>query len=302
VISYKAFEERTPDNQYKQALRLTTTGTYTKNPYQERGTYTVVTLPNMVFPLANGFPLITEREIPFWRKPISEIIAFINGARTLAEMREYGDQKTWASWWGRWANKEKCAKFGLAPGDLGPGSYGAAYHDFPLPSGETFNQWEHLVRQIRERPSLRTHRVTTWIPYYSLQHSGLQRRVVVAPCHGDIQVTILDGRMFLRMDQRSGDMPIGVPSNMIQHAAVLLMLAQVTGYEAHTYIHSVHDAQIYEDQLHHVERLLEREDRPFPTLRITDPSIDDIFAFRPEHFELTDYHPHPAMNDIPVTE
>jgi len=104
------------------------------------------------------------------------------------------------------------------------------------------------------------------------------------------------------MDQRSGDVPIGVPSNMIQYAALLLMLAQVTGYEPHTFTHSIHDGQIYEDQVEKVKEIIAREPRPFPTLRITDPSIKDIFAFRPEHFELTDYDPLPAMNDIPVTE
>ncbi|OGG39552.1 thymidylate synthase [Candidatus Jorgensenbacteria bacterium GWC1_48_12] len=299
---YKPYNERTPDYQYRNLLKIILKdGIYTKTPYQTKGTYTVATLPNMVFPVANGVPLITERKIGFWRKPISEIIAFINGARTLDELRKYGDEKTWAGWWATWVTPEKCAKFGLEAGDMGPGAYGPGYYP-PTPDGGRFNQWFHLIKQIKERPSLRTHRVTPWIPYYCLQHDDLQRKVVVAPCHGDVQVTILDGKMFMRMDQRSGDVPIGVPSNMIQYAALLLMLAQVTGYEPHTFTHSIHDGQIYEDQVEKVKEIIAREPRPFPTLRITDPSIKDIFAFRPEHFELTDYDPLPAMNDIPVTE
>lgn len=277
-------------------------GFRTHNEFQTTGTITSATLPNMVFPVANGAPLITERKIGFWQKPIAEIIAFINGARTMQDLRKYGDEKSWPGWWAQWASPEKCARFGLEPGDLGPGSYGAAFHDFPMPNGATFNQWEHLIKQIRERPWLRTHRITTWIPYYTLQHDELQRKVVVAPCHGDTQITILEGNMFLRMDQRSCDAPVGLVANMIQHFAVLLMVAQVTGYTPHTYIHSIHDGQIYEDQVEHMKRLIRRQPRPFPTLRITDPNIDDLFAFRPEHFELTDYNPHQAMNDIPVTE
>ncbi|MBI4119175.1 MAG: thymidylate synthase [Parcubacteria group bacterium] len=294
---YLPYEQRTRDFQYRQTLRqIIREGVHTKNEFQTTGTLTSVTTRNMVFRLANGAPLITEREIGFWRRPISEIIGFINGAHTLEELRKYGDKKTWASWWARWASEHKCGQFRLEPGDLGPGSYGAGYHH------DGFNQWYHLVKQIRERPWLRTHRVTPWIPKYCLQHSELQRKVVVAPCHGDVQVTILDGKMFLRMDQRSGDVPIGIPSNMIQYAALLLMLAQVTGYEPHTIIHSIHDAQIYEDQVPYIKRLIRRRPNPFPTLRIMDTKIDDLFAFRPEHFELTDYNPHPAMNDIPVTE
>ncbi|MEK7629208.1 MAG: thymidylate synthase [Patescibacteria group bacterium] len=295
---YRPYEERTPDFQYRRVLgNILETGIYTKNRFQTKGTFTSATAPQMEFYLENGAPFITERDISaFWQKPISEIIAFINGARTLDQLREYGDKQTWASWWRRWANEEKCGKFGLEPGDLGPGSYGPAYRN------DGFNQWYNLVKQIRERPWLRTHKVTPWIPRFCLQHSELQRRVVVAPCHGDVQVIILEDKMILRMDQRSGDVPVGIPSNMIQYTALLLMLAQVTGYEPYMFIHSIHDAQIYKDQVDHVKELISRTPNCFPTLKITDTSITDIFAFRPHHFELTDYHPQPAMNDIPVTE
>lgn len=303
-VNYKPLSERTPDSQYHGILQALTDGggVYTRNQFQVRGRYTSVTLPKMIFPLANGVPLITERKIGFWKKPISEIIAFINGARTLDQLRQYGDEKTWASWWANWATHEKCACFGLEPGDLGPGSYGAAFHDFPMPSGGTFNQWENLVQEIRDYPWLSTHKVTTWIPYYALQHKEHQRKVVVAPCHGDVQVTILNDRLYLQMDQRSCDVIVGLPSNLIQYAALTLMLAQVTGYEAHTYIHNVRDGQIYADQRPWADQLVQRNPKPLPTLRILDPTITDLFAFRPEHFEITDYDPHPAMNDIPVTE
>ncbi|MFY9493420.1 MAG: thymidylate synthase [Minisyncoccia bacterium] len=295
---YLPYENRRPDFQYSDVLKnVLDRGVYTKNPYQDKGTFTSVTAPQMEFRLANGAPFITERDISaFWRKPISEIIAFINGARTLTQLRGYGDVKTWASWWSRWASAKKCAHFGLEAGDLGPGSYGAGYHH------NGFNQWEHLVKQIRERPTLRTHKVSPWIPELCLQHSELQHKVVVAPCHGDVLVIILEDKMILRMDQRSGDVPVGIPSNMIQYAALLLMLAQVTGYEPYMLIHSIHHAQIYEDQVEHARILISRLPVQFPTLRITDPSIKDLFAFRPHHFELTDYHPHPSMNNIPVTE
>ena len=243
---YLPYKKRKPNLSYKKQLgRILREGVYTKTPFQTKGTYTLLTLPPMVFPFSNGFPVITERKIGFWRKPIAELLAFINGVRTGDELAKWG-----CNWWGeQWATPEKCATFGLEAGDLGPGSYGAAFHIFPTVDGGSFNQFEHLVQQIRDFPSVRTHVVTPWIPQYVLQHTGLQRKVVVAPCHGWIQITILDGKLTLRMDQRSGDFPIEVPSNIIQYAALTIMLGHVTGYEPHSYIHSVHDAQIYEDQV-----------------------------------------------------
>lgn len=314
------FSKRTPDYQYQDRLRMILQGvpearTYsslsatakmyvpppnvflTGSTYQENGTFTHVNLPAMEFDLRNGVPLITERKIGFWRKPIAEIIAFINGARTAQDMAQYG-----CAWWDRWVTEDKCKIFGLETGDLGPGSYGAAFHDFPMPDGGTFNQFEHLVKQIRERPFLRTHVITTWIPYYTLQHSDLQRKVVVAPCHGNLQVTVAEGWLTLRMQQRSCDMPIGGPANMIQYAALTLMLAQVTGTKPYKYIHGLNDAQIYVDQVPHLEDLVARSPKPFPKLRITEPEIDDLFSFRAEHFELEEYDPHPAVSWIPVTE
>jgi thymidylate synthase len=43
-----------------------------------------------------------------------------------------------------------------------------------------------------------------------------------------------------------------------------------------------------------VKEILAREPRPFPTVTL-DPSITDIFEFRPNHFTLTEYDPHPKM-------
>jgi thymidylate synthase len=48
--------------------------------------------------------------------------------------------------------------------------------------------------------------------------------------------------------------------------------------------------------------MLSREPLALPTLALTEAgrSIADIHDFRAEHFELTDYHPHPAIGGIPV--
>ena len=302
MLPYTPYVERTADSQYRNILeQILKEGVVTHNKFQEKGRITCLTTPNMVFHLENGFPIIGERDVSkFWLKPIAEIIAFMKGARTIDELRTYGG-KNWANWWKRWTSEEKTAKFGLTTGDLGPGSYGPGFVR-TQPDGTVFNQFAHLVKQIQDMPWLTTHRVTPWIPELTLQHNELQRKVVVAPCHGDIQVTIIGGKLVLRMDQRSGDFPVGVPSNMIQWAAFTLMLAQVTGYEPLAYIHSVHDAHMYTDQIKHVRKLLERKPQRLATVRITDSTIKDLFAFTPEHFELTDYSPHPAMDDIPVTE
>jgi thymidylate synthase len=104
------------------------------------------------------------------------------------------------------------------------------------------------------------------------------------------------------MFQRSGDVPIGIPSNLVQYSALTLMLAQVTGYEAYEFVHTISDAHIYVDQVPAVEEMFKREPRPLPFMRIKDSAkhITNIFEFTKDDFELVDYNPHPGIKNIPV--
>lgn len=296
-LPYLPYSERTPDYQYQDLLRRILKKGVIEKSAMDVEALTLFGMEKMSFDLRNGFPIITERSIKsFWKKPIGEICAFINGARTLDELDEFGCRNFWAPW----ATAEKCAKRGLEIGDLGPGSYGAAFHDFPTQEGTPFNQFKHIVEQIKELPHLRTHRITPWIPQYAGRGKGKQQKVLVVPCHGDIFVRIINNGLYLTMVQRSGDVPIGVPSNMVQYAALTLMLSLITGYEPRVFTHAIVDAHIYVNQTDHVKEIISRGPRPFPTVEI-DQTINDLFAFRSEHFNLLDYNPHPSIPGIPVT-
>ena len=291
----KLFHERTPDTQYRNNLKYILDNGVRVKSQQGVDALTVIGPPSMHFKLENGFPMITERSIKgFWKGSIGEICAFINGARTLTELESFG-----CKFWTAWGTPKKCAKRGLAPGDLGPGSYGAAFHDFPTADGSSYNQIKNIVEQMIEFPHLRTHFISPWIPQYIIRGTGKQQKVVVAPCHGWIHLRIIDNKLTLHMFQRSGDFPVGVPSNMVQYAALLMVLAHVTKTEPYEFVHSFSDAHIYVDQIPAVEELLKREPKRLPTVTMNNKK-DDIFDYRAEDFELSDYDPHPPMKDIPV--
>jgi thymidylate synthase len=155
---------------------------------------------------------------------------------------------------------------------------------------------------VRELPEVRTHFVSPWIPQYQVRGAGKTPRTTIAPCHGWVHVRVLNGRLHLHMFQRSGDVPVGVPSNMVQYAALLLMLEQLTGYPPGVYYHTISDAHVYADQVEPVRQLVGREPRRLPTVTLTGEGrkVGDIHDFRAEHFELSDYHPHPSITGIPV--
>lgn len=296
-MNYLPYDQRTPDTQYKNVLQnILDNGIY--SPTRQGPAAKTLIGQQMHFNLENGFPMITERSIKgFWRKPIDELCAFINGVRTREGLEEYG-----VTWWDAWTTDEKCIKRGLEPGDIGPGSYGAAFHDFPTADGGSFNQFKHIVEQIKELPELRTHFVTPWVPQYIVRGEGKEQKVTLAPCHGWVHIRVIENGIYLHMFQRSADVPIGVPSNMVQYAALVLMLEQLTGFEAKQFVHTMSDAHIYEDQIEYVKEVVSRETRPFPTVILTEEGkkVTDIHDFRGHHFELSDYDPLPGIKGIPV--
>jgi thymidylate synthase len=298
--AYLPFAERDVSTAYRDMLHtIRATGTRVRT---KQGVDALALAgAQMRFPMAHGAAVITERSIGgFAAKAIGELCAFINGARTLDELAEFG-----CDWWGPWATEEKCASRGLPTGDLGPGSYGHAFHNFTtdFDGGDGgFDQFAHLVTKLRELPEDRTALVSPWIPQANRRARGVKSRNTIAPCHGWVHALALDGKLHLVHNQRSGDTPIGVPSNMVQYTALGLMLEQLTGYELVEYVHWIQYAHIYVNQLDHVDEMLAREPRRLPTLRLTAAGrrVQDIHDFRGEHFEILDYDPHPAIRDIPV--
>ena len=293
---------KTPDTQYRNLLKLILEKGIRSHAQQGTDTISLIGAPPMRFRFDNGFPLITERNMApefksgrptVWQQAIAEITAFINGARTQKELEEFG-----CFWWKPWVTERKCSKRGLETGDLGPGSYGAAFHDFPKPDGSGFNQFKEILEQMRQLPHLKTHFITPWIPYYTIRGEGKVQKVVVCPCHGWVHLRIFDNKLILHMFQRSGDVPVGVPSNIVQYAALTMMIAQVLGLEPYEYVHTISDAHIFVDQIPAVEKMLEREPRPFPDMRLKNKK-KDLFAYRYTDFELSNYQPHPGIK-MPV--
>ena len=76
-----------------------------------------------------------------------------------------------------------------------------------------------------------------------------------------------------------------------------MMMAQITGLRPGEFIHTLGDAHIYTNHLEQVHTQLSREPRSLPQMHI-DPAVTDIFSFRPDHFRLEGYDPHPALRGI----
>ena len=81
-MEYLPYDQRPASTEYRRVLeRILSAGIETET--RQGVNALTVMQQTMTFPLAQGFPVITERSIrAFWRKPIGELCAFINGARS----------------------------------------------------------------------------------------------------------------------------------------------------------------------------------------------------------------------------
>lgn len=298
--SYKPYEERKALEQYKTILKdildngednpCAMIDEETKEPLYTKERLGVMARFNI---LEEGAPIITERDISgFYKGAIGEIFGFINGAHTNEELRKFG-----CKFWGPWVTPEKCAKRGLEPGDIGEGSYGKGFASFPMPNGDSFNQFNEIIKQMKERPELKAHFISPWIPYYTIRNKDFQQKVTVVPCHGWLHFIIIKDRLNMTMYQRSCDTILGLPSNWAEYSALLLAMSNVMNLIPGEFVHMISNAHIYSNSLDVAEEILSRKTNPFPTLNVVKQHAN-IFDYRCEDFELKDYHPQAKIKNI----
>lgn len=236
------------------------------------GTGTLSVFGNqMRFNMQDGFPLLTTKKLHL-KSIIYELLWFLRGDTNVLYLQEHGVRI-----WNEWADEN---------GDLGP-VYGHQWRSWPDYKGRTIDQIANVIDQIKHHPDSRRMLVTAWNPAEVDQ-------MALPPCHCLFQFYVADGKLSLQLYQRSADTFLGVPFNIASYALLLQMMAQVTGLEAGEFIHTTGDTHLYLNHLEQAKLQLTREPRPLPKMKI-NPDVKDLFSFKYEDFELTDYNPWPHI-------
>ncbi len=233
--------------------------------------------------LAAGFPLLTTNRMQ-WDSLLRELLWYLSGEDHIRNLRQH------TKIWDAWADEQ---------GRLDT-AYGHYWRHFPSARRDAQGQWQ--VTEIDQIANVRN----------ALCHDPNSRRLVVSawepgnawssrlpPCHYTFALQVLDGRLNCHLNQRSGDVALGIPFNLAAYAALTQMLAQDAGLAVGHFSHTIVDAHIYTAradgsmaEYDHVEGLLrqiERKPLPLPRLRIADKPFDEL---RFEDFELQGYACH----------
>ncbi len=230
------------------------------------------------YDLRDGFPCLTTKKLHL-RSIIYELLWFLRGDTNVRYLQEHG-----VTIWDEWADEN---------GDLGP-VYGSQWRHWPDGKGGSIDQIARLIDGLKNNPWSRRHIVSAW---NVAEVDGM----ALPPCHSLFQFCVIPSQqegkphgLSLQLYQRSADLFLGVPFNIASYALLLMMVAQVCGYEAREFIHTFGDLHLYTNHLEQARLQLSREPRALPTMRM-NPAVREIDAFCYEDFELVDYDPHPHI-------
>ena len=215
----------------------------------------------MQFDLEKEFPILTTKFVAF-KTSVKEILWIWQ--------KQSNDVRVLQQWnchvWDEWMQED--------------GTIGKAY-GYQLAK---YHQVDTLLKTLKENPQSRRMVVSMWnvedLPEMALQPCAFLTMWDVSA----------DNRLNCMLVQCSGDMGLGIPFNMAQYAALVCMIAQVSGLRPGLFTHVINNAHIYENHVEALKTQLARRNEAYPAPRLQlNPEIKDFYDFKPEDIVLENY-------------
>ena len=226
------------------------------------------------YDLAKEFPAITLRKTAI--KTCTEELLWI-WQRKSNRIADLGSHV-----WDEWAGED--------------GTIGKAYgyqlgvkHKYP--EGE-FDQVDRVLYDLKHNPASR--RILTSI----FNHADLHE-MALAPCAYSMTFNVTGDTLNAILNQRSQDMLTANNWNVCQYAALVHMIAQVSGLKAGELVHVIADCHIYDRHVDLVKKMLDNPTFEAPKFEI-DPTVTDFYAFTKDSFKMVDYKCNKFDYEIPI--
>lgn len=224
---------------------------------------------SLSFDLRLGFPLLAGRKI-FYKGVLGELAALLRKPTCLADFESWG-----CNYWSKWADED---------GKLNV-DYGNAWFDF-----EGFDQIADLKDKLRNNPADRRMIINAWRPHKLGELS-------LPCCHYSYQFHVSEsGLLNMIWTQRSADLMIGVPSDMVLAAAWMIAIANEFDLVPGVCKMDFGDTHIYSDHIDPAYDYLTSASS-LPPLggvvrwRYLARPGSDFCTFDPADLEIADYEP-----------
>ena len=238
------------------------------------------------YDLSKGeFPILTLRPI-YWKSSIKELLWIYQDQSCSLDTLQYKYKlgNIWRAW--------ESEKF--------PNTIGCRY-------GHTIKRYgllDKLIKDIKENPYGRRHIMDMWQEEEFAQSDGLY------PCAFMTIWNVRGEFLDMCLIQRSGDMITASGAgcwNECSYAALLMMIAQTTGYKPGVFTHFVANEQIYDRHMDMANELLHRfyqkelhlEEKEQPVIILND-KIKNFYDYTINDFTIQNYNPVKPQLDIPV--
>lgn len=256
----------------------------------------------MRFDLRDGtIPLLTTKKM-YTRAIIHELLWYLQGADNIKYLQDNN-----VTIWDEWADKN---------GNLGP-VYGYQWRKWPkytfVPGHAVGYEWvednyrvDHvdqiatIVDKLKNNPLDRRLIVSAWnvadLPDMKLPPCHYAFQFYVRP-RSEAEIGQEGGSKYelsLMLNQRSCDIGLGVPFNIVQYSILLRMFCEVANMTPGEFIWNGGDTHVY---VNHIDALKEQLTRPqYPSPRFGfGRKIADIDDFKYEDFYIDNYNSHPAI-------
>ena len=238
----------------------------------------------------NSIPILTTKKVAV-KTCLRELLWFIKGSTNNEILKEQG-----VHIWDANANKEflKSRNLDYDEGDLGP-VYGhqwrffnATYKDCNKDySGEGVDQLQYIIEQLKNPEKRQSRRlvVSAWNPCQI-------EEMALPPCHVMFQFHVTrENKLSCTLYQRSGDVGLGVPFNILSYSALTCLIAKHCGLEPYEFIYYLGNTHIYVEHVESLKEQIKRKPFPFPKLSIKEKK-DNINDYQLDDFVITDYRYH----------
>lgn len=225
----------------------------------------------MRFDLREGLPVVTTKKLHL-RSIIYELLWFLAGDTNVKYLNDHN-----VKIWDEWAD---------ANGDLGA-VYGKQWRSWETVDGRFVDQIAQVINQIKTNPFSRRHIVSAW-------NVGEIEKMALAPCHCLFQFYVNENRLSCQLYQRSADIFLGVPFNIVSYALLTHLVAAQCGLEVGDFIWTGGDVHLYSNHVEQAKLQLTREPFALPQLVIKRKPAT-IFEYEYEDFELVNHQSHPHI-------
>ncbi len=255
-----------PEEQYLQLIRdLLQEGTIENprngNTFSNIGSAMYFSLEN------NTIPILTTKKVAI-KTCLKELLWFLQGKTNNKLLKEQN-----VHIWDLNANKEFLESRGLnyEEDDLGPvyghqwryfnASYTNCHDDY---NQKGVDQLQNIIDALKdpEKRYSRRHIISAWNPC-QLDEMALP------PCHVLFQFHVTKGnKLSCTLYQRSGDVGLGVPFNIMSYSALTYLIAKHCDLEPYEFIYYLGNTHVYEDHKDALNIQINRKPYTFPTMQI----------------------------------